>query len=302
MTLKTDLLLDPKAIDIVNARPARTGKSKKTKQNAPNALSGQARRARLREDLQRRTLPGIGADEIEAHFLSMPAHYWDHVDENDLRWGLQTIHGFLECLTSPKASPTRPFVDWREALGTATIQVMLCTWDRQGLLAKAAASFSAAGLNILQADVFTRTDNLVLDRFSVIPSDERTIDSAARLKEVSFLLEGALSEPPRFASVWACSRHKLLASAATAPIRVEFDNATPSASTLVQVQAPDRLGLLYDLLQTMADSSLNVTQAIIQTDSGTAHDTIYIRNADGQKIADPEQLDELRRKLETALN
>ena len=232
----------------------------------------------------------------------MPLHYWERVDESGLHWGLQTIHGFLEWLATPKASATRPFIDWRQTPGTSLVQVMLCTWDRQGLLAKAAAAFSAVGFNILQADVFTRSDNLVLDRFCATASDHRTIDSAARIQQMIFLLERALSNPPRFASVWACSRHKMLAPAASAPVQVEFENATSSTCTLVRVQAPDRVGLLYDLLQTLADNALNVTQAIIQTESGTARDTIYVQDAEGQKRLNPDQFDDLRHRLETALS
>src|SRR5204863_6309648 len=128
---------------------------------------------------------------------------------------------------------TAPFVSWRQSHETDLARVMLCTWDRHGLVAKAAAAFSAVRLNILQADVFTRADNVVLDEFVVADARRRSAMNETRLQEMAFLLEGALSEPPRFVSVWACSRHKFLAAPSPVAPRITFDNGTSPDSTLV---------------------------------------------------------------------
>ena len=52
-------------------------------------------------------------------------------------------------------------------------------------------------LNILQADVFTRADNIVLDEFAVRHADGRSIARQVQLEEMTFLLEGALSDTQR---------------------------------------------------------------------------------------------------------
>jgi [protein-PII] uridylyltransferase len=240
-------------------------------------------------------------EEIEAHFTGMPASYWQCVNVHDFAWGLQTIHGFLDLITRPNVSATVPFVTWRELPQDGRTRVMLCTWDRRGLLAKAAASFSAVRLNILQAEVFTRADNIVLDIFSVVDANDQGVASLARLQEMTFLLEGALSEPPRFASVWACSRHKFLAPPNPFPPRIRFDNDSSSAATLVHIQAFDRRGLLYDVLQAIADCGLNVSQARIGTEGDLAQDIVHVTDEDGQKVTDPQRLDQVRLKLRTAL-
>ena len=259
------------------------------------------RRDQLRTWLRQNAPDTISVDEIEVHCAAMPPHYWERVTEADLVWGLETIHGFLVHIASPNVSPTAPFVTWRRPTPPERTRVMLCTWDRHGLLAKAAAAFSAVSLNIVQAHVFTRGDNIVLDEFSVTNGDRQSGVSETRLQEMTFLLEGALSEPPRFASVWACSRHKYLAAPSSVAPRIDFDNGTSPDSTLVRIEATDRLGLLYDILQAIADAGLNIKQASIETQNNLARDTIHVADQRGEKVLDQCQLEALRARLNAAM-
>lgn len=260
-----------------------------------------ARRDGFRALLKGTPVPGISNDELSAHFDAMPPHYWERVSEEDLIWSLETIHGFLKLVAAPNVPATAPFLDSRQFPEKGQTRVMLCTWDRHGLLAKAAAAFSAVRLNILEADVFTRADDLALDVFCVTDSDRHGPANPERLAEMRFLIEGALSEPPRFASVWACSRHKYLADDSKFTPRISLDNTCSPSTTLVRVEASDRLGLLYDILQTIADHGLNVTQAKIKTERNEAHDVFYVTDRDGQKVQETLRLDQLRLGLEAAL-
>jgi [protein-PII] uridylyltransferase len=121
------------------------------------------------------------------------------------------------------------------------------------------------------------------------------------MEQMGFLLEGALSEPPRFASIWACSRHKYLVPASQVSPKIRFDNNTSQDNTLVHIETPDRLGLLYDILQALADSGLNIKQAQIDTENNLARDTIHVTDASGGKVLEQSQLDSLRTRVESAL-
>jgi [protein-PII] uridylyltransferase len=261
----------------------------------------EARREGFRCRLREHPPSGLGAEELEAHCSSMPEHYWERVTEADLVWGLTAVHGFLKLMASPNVPATTPYIEARQAVEGGRTRVMLCTWDRRGLLAKAAAAFSALRLSILEAEAFTRSDNIVLDVFSVVDLESSGPATEARLKETFFLVEGALSEPPRFASVWMCSRHKYLVSPGPALPRITFDNRSSEQSTILRLEAPDRLGLLYDLLQALADEGLDVSQAHITTEGTLARDTVYFRDADGQKVLAADRLTQLRLKLRQAV-
>jgi [protein-PII] uridylyltransferase len=237
--------------------------------SSSNGLSWEQRREWLRTGVGQREL-AINADEVEVHFSAIPAHYWEHVTEDELIWGLETVHGFLKLVASPEVPATAPFVSWRQVGRSGQVRVMLCTWDRHGLLAKAAASFSAVRLNIVQAEVFTRSDNVVLDTFTITGADGHSPVSPSQMEQMGFLLEGALSEPPRFASVWACSRHKYLAPASQIAAQIRCENETSADSTLIHIEAADRLGLLYDILQAIADAGLNTVHDMRQNGKGVS--------------------------------
>lgn len=240
-------------------------------------------------------------EEIDAHLNGMPGRYWDSVDQGELVWGVETIHKFFREVARPESPATMPVIDVRHRAKTGVTQLMLCTWDRQGLLAKVAGCLSATRINILQADVYTRADGIVLDTFRICEPEGQPVSQTSRLQELGFLIEGALSEPPRFASLWACSRHKFLAGASMGPPFISFDNMSWPDATLLTVEAPDRLGLLYDILAALADLRLNICHAVIDTDDDLARDTFYLVDHEGQKITNAVTLQNIRRTITNAV-
>lgn len=239
---------------------------------------------RLQERIMQAPPRGVLRDELEAHFRGMPVRYWESVTKGELIWALETVHAFLAKLREWETPGAPAVATFRHCPERGFTKVMICTLDRPGLLAKIASMFSALRINILQADVYTRTDNIALDVFQVSGlNDSRPID-AERLEQLIFMLEGALNDLPRFASLWARQFHKMY-EARTGPSPVlDFDNESSEATTVLRVEAPDRLGLLYDILQALHECAVNVAQAVVNTEGGIARDVFYITDRDGAKI------------------
>ena len=201
--------------------------------------------------------------------------------------------------------PLAPAVAWQAFPQQGHSIASFCAWDGQEFLAKIAGSFAVVPLNILSADIYTRGDNVVLDIFRICdprfravtdPRDQALAESTLRaaLTNPDFdfapLLEQARRRIPRH------SRHGL-----DFPTRVTVENKTHPAFTLVQIQTPDRLGLLYELLSAFGELNVSIALSRISTEKGAAIDTFYVadRNTRG-KITDTARIAELLERLQRA--
>ena len=70
------------------------------------------------------------------------------------------------------------------------------------------------------------------------------------------------------------------------PTRTLITNEATNLYTLLEVQTPDRLGLLYDLLRALGKLGINVVLSRIATEKGAAIDSFYLVNAEGERIVD----------------
>ena len=146
----------------------------------------------------------------------------------------------------------------------------ICTWDRAGLFSKLAGSFTAAGLNILSAQIFTRTDRVALDAFDVTSARTGLLATKEEKERFSQLLGKALVSQVDFDPLIAKQKvaNPLYQSLEGERIATEiaFDNHTSERCTVIDVETEDRVGLLYTLSQTMSELGLDISIAKISTE------------------------------------
>ncbi len=261
-----------------------------------------------REQRQARVTEKLGAEfaeEVEAHFEVMPDNYFRAFSTDEIVSHLKLFRHFLENLYLRDESPLAPAVAWQAFPEQGHSIASFCAWDRQELLAKIAGSFAVVPLNILSADIYTRGDNVVLDIFRVCdprfravtdPQDQALVESTLRsaLADSEFdfapLLERARRGTARH------SRHGL-----DFPTRVTVENKTHPAYTLVQIQTPDRLGLLYELLSAFGQENVSIALSRISTEKGAAIDTFYVADQITRgKITDSSRIAALLQRLQQA--
>ncbi len=264
---------------------------------ARNNFSWQQKRDRLREHMAQNPIEEISPEELDAHFDGMPPRYWDKVDESELVWGLQNIHRFLYGVVASPSADTPVVVNWRYFPEQGYTKVLICTWDRLGLLAKVAGYISALRLNVVRAEVYTRADNLVLDSFWLCNAEQQHVSDPDRLRQFVFLLEGGLSESPTFASTWALQTHKFLPRTNRIAPAVAFNNVDSPEHTILTVEASERPGLLHDMLQVLTDHKLNISEALIDTVDSTAHDIFFVTDEYRRKVLAEDRLQKIERAL-----
>ena len=260
-----------------------------------------------REDLEQAVHRALGPDfrdEIDAHFEYMPDRYFQTFKAPDIAEHILLFRGFLIARYNGAAGPLAPAVRWVSRPEQGHSEVSICGWDRRELLARIAGSFSSAGLNILGADVFTRGDSLVLDLFRVSTASLEAVTDARAMAEVEARLGRAFERDdfePVSPEAQAVKKRKLQVSQGLDfPTRISIDNEAHPTYTIVDVQTPDRLGLLYDLLRALGSAGAQIALSRIATEKGAAIDTFYLTDMEGRKMKSSASVTRLQAALRQA--
>jgi len=251
-----------------------------------------------RESLQTAVAENLSpdyADEIDAHFDFMPDNYFRGNDVPEIVEHLKLFRSFIEHVSSQGEHPLASAVKWKALPELGHSVVSFCTWERERLLAKISGSFSVVPVNILSADIFPRGDNVVLSVFRVCDTKAGTVTDPRAFEMVDQTLRNALDDEnfdflPLIEKAKRQSRSRL-APTIEFPTRIAMDNETHPAYTLIEIQAPDRLGLLYDILTCLDRENVSIALSRINTQDGAAIDTLYVvdRSTDA-KITDPHRI------------
>lgn len=202
----------------------------------------------------------------------------------------------------PDAEVLEMMAKGRFAVCTTEDSITVVSPDRPGTLSKVAGVMALHGLDVLGAEAHSDEREaetaMAASEFRVLPPKDRPIewarivDSLERALKNQMALEARLAERAQTYQV----RQVRTAVAPAAPT-VRFDNAASSNSTLLEVRAPDRVGILYSITKTIADTGLDIRHARVQTLGNEVVDTFYVRTTDGQKVTDPAHQSEVERAI-----
>jgi [protein-PII] uridylyltransferase len=271
------------------------------------ARAEEKQREQLMEEVRSLLPESVAADELEAHFSNLPARYFQIHPATDVLQDLLLTHSFLGLQVLEEENLLTPIVNWHNDADRACNAVKVCTWDRAGLFRKIAGSLSAAGLNILSAQIFTRSDGIALDTFFVNDARTGSLAGAEQRDAFETVLNQALTgEEADFQAL--ISRQKITRPVYQAytgeriPIRVRIDNDSSETRTVIETEAEDRIGLLYAISQTLTELDLDISTARINTEKGAAIDSFYVRELDGGKVLAPERHRAIDHKLRHAIH
>jgi [protein-PII] uridylyltransferase len=189
-------------------------------------------------------------------------------------------------------------VEWDE-LDDDRLRCTVVAPDRTGLLATVAASLSLVGFDIGAAAGYTHHDGMALEVFTGSDRFGRLGDDAGRERLTTTLrsaLSGELALDERLRERTRRYRPTALPASAR-DVRVIVDLEASSFATVVEVHAPDDVGLLARVADVFSDLGLDVTQAIVSTLGDRVVDVFYLRDEMHQKLTDRLAIDSLRATL-----
>ena len=162
-------------------------------------------------------------------------------------------------------------------------------------------------MNILSADIYTRGDNLAFDFFRVSGPSQGAVTEPRDLAAVEGSLHQALAvDKFDFEPLLQKARRRRRwvprqpAQEIDFPTRTVLTNEATNLYTLLEVQTPDRLGLLYDLLRAIGKLGINVVLSRIATEKGAAVDSFYVTNQDGERITDTATMQKIQAAVQLA--
>ncbi len=167
--------------------------------------------------------------------------------------------------------------------------------DRPGLFSRVAGTLALKAVAVRGADAVS-AEGMAASQFVVEPGPAGC-DWDEVATAVGLALDGRLALAARLAQRSSASRAQPQGSALLAAPRVRVDNHASATSTIVEVRAPDRVGVLYRITAALAELDLDIRVAKVATLGSEVVDTFYVSTAGGAKVSDRAYVRELERAV-----
>jgi [protein-PII] uridylyltransferase len=168
-------------------------------------------------------------------------------------------------------------------------RVIVAAPDRRGLFSSVAGALALNGMDVRAANVSGEA-GVAVEEFTVEvargtwPDTEKLREDLTAVLSDRMAIGERLSERER---VYPLRR----GSAAHLPgSDVSVDNEASETATVLEVRAPDEIGLLHRITRALFEADLDVVSARASTLGEMAVDAFYVRESDGAKVTDQARL------------
>jgi glutamate-ammonia-ligase adenylyltransferase len=266
--------------------------------------------------------PVVPYPDVLPHLVRMPASYASTFSDNDIRYHTALME---------QLSANNPVKVEAEPLEDEYWRVTIVGYDYLGMLSLMCGLLFVHGFDIIDGHIFSygppaensgsqhrfrsrskgrhsaslaksSTQRKIVDVFTVYPvfrqvepdtwdryDDDLTqmvchLDAGEQRKA-----QGELAK-----KVARSLRNIPGAVKALTPVDIEIDNEASERHTVLRIDAPDTLGFLYEFTNALALNGINIRRMEVSSVGNHVRDTLYVTNAQRQKITSPEKQRELR--------
>jgi [protein-PII] uridylyltransferase len=201
--------------------------------------------------------------------------------------------------TGPAPIPPayRILIDEVRATGLPSVslsppQVVVAAPDRPGLLSAVAGALAIHGMDVRAANV-SGDDGVAVEVFTVEVARGTWPDTARLRQDLAAVLSDPIVIGERLSARGRAYPAPRRSAAHVPGTDVRVDNDASASATVLEVRAPDEIGLLHRITRVLFEASLDVVSARVSTLGELVVDAFYVREAMGAKVTDPERLTEI---------
>jgi len=254
-------------------------------------VSGEELLHRLREELQQELIDEIEPEEIDQHLERMPYKYF-------LSMPLEKIATHIRLINTLLQKQEELVLNYHIDNQIGFTEIMVCTHDRPGIFSQIAGVLAAKNINILGAQIYTGKDGIAIDTLQVASLEEDLWEGIK--SDLSAILRGE-EDIEELVNKRKSILAPLIEKKITLPTTVKLDNRISDTHTVIEVSTQDRLGLLFDITNTLYKLGIDIYLAKISTEYQKAIDVFYVTNMEGEKIVAEEDLSRIKEALLRAL-
>jgi [protein-PII] uridylyltransferase len=178
--------------------------------------------------------------------------------------------------------------------------VIVAAPDRPGLFSSVAGALALNGMDVRAANI-SGEDGIAVEVFTVEVARGRWPDTAKLREDLAAVFSDRLALGERLSErerIYPLRR----GSAAHLPgSDVRIDNEASKTATVLEVRAPDEIGLLHRITRALFEAGLDVVSARVSTLGEIVVDAFYVRESGGSKVTDASRLTEISHRIETEL-
>ena len=183
-------------------------------------------------------------------------------------------------------------------------EVIVLAKNGGGVFAKLTGAVTLAGATIISAKIFTLKDESVVDIFQLQDVTGSAFNRPSMLAKMAVYIEQALDGSLNVTQALA---HRAEPYDSIMPQRMKregtvfIENDASTVCSVVEISANDRVGLLYDVANALAEAGLSVVTAHISTYGMQAADVFYVKDAFGMKITHASKIKAVREVIAKVL-
>ncbi|HTR80389.1 MAG TPA: [protein-PII] uridylyltransferase [Bacteroidota bacterium] len=232
----------------------------------------------------------------------------EHIPREEVEHHISSIHNeaYIQIFTENEIAEHLAHIRKLDTLSSIVSHedshsaVTVITQDAPFLLSNLCGVLSANDANIFDAQIFTRDDGIVIDRFRVVNVSTKAGLQDEQVEKIKQDFDDVMRGNVTLEHLF--EKHHRRWKRRVQPlfhpnIRIDVVFEDAQDFTIADVYAPDAVGFLYKVTRTFSQLGLNIHFAKIATRVDGIVDSFYILDADGKPIRSKERKEQIKERV-----